>query len=276
MSEQQKYVAFDDNGNVRNLTDDALGDATVVDPGNGTGKTTAISSWKPWAFTAGGGMLGYWLANQLFGDDEEDEVSGKRRKSSFLGKLAPYLGAIAGGLGGYYLSTPSGGKGRADEIAVPVDSSGRAVIPEKPMKGRFLHGAGTAALVGGAGLGARAYARYRLGLPENLTNQANENLRAANLPGYDPVQVKALRDEAKLLTGKALKMYNGRNSGTLMSKVRSALLSAGKGKRMGGKASALGALVALLTGTGAHVLGGRMDENARNVGKVLEMMGEKK
>ena len=168
MSDQQKYVAFDENGNVRNLNEKEIGDATVVDPGEGTGKTTSITSWKPWAFTAGGGMLGYWLANQLFGDDDEDEVSGKRRKSSFLGKLAPYLGAIAGGLGGYYLSTPSGGKGREGEIAVPVDASGHAAIPEKPMKGNFLHRAGNAALVGGAGLGARAYAQNRLLSPMDL------------------------------------------------------------------------------------------------------------
>ena len=78
--------------------------------------------WAPWAYMAGGGILSYLLASDLFGSNDRD--------SNFLQRIAPWLAAAAGAWGGHYLSKKADYNGPT--FMLPVDEDGNidtTVIP---------------------------------------------------------------------------------------------------------------------------------------------------
>lgn len=78
--------------------------------------------WAPWAYMAGGGILSYLLASDLFGSNDRD--------SNFLQRIAPWLAAAAGAWGGHYLSKKADYNGPT--FTLPVDKDGNidtTVIP---------------------------------------------------------------------------------------------------------------------------------------------------
>ena len=176
------------------------GSATILEPGK-DGKSAPLGadgegSWKPWAFTAGGGALAYLLAKYLLGDDD-DEKNGK--KKSWFKKILPYLAAAGGAFGGYAFSQPPHGKnGAKGEYAFRIGDDGKVSGPgpdDTPSDGSVEKKVGVGSAGAATLTGLRGWFKHRF-------NKILESERLEQAITANDAATKA--HEARLASGQSL------------------------------------------------------------------------
>jgi len=165
----QEYYVVNPNGTAGRTTTDP-GNAKVI----GGDSESTPSNWNDWAYTAGGGALGYMLSKWLMGDDEDDK--GKKKNKGFLKSIIPWLSAAAGAYGGHLLSGASlSEKGQSGEFAFKKNKDGTIQTPSsRPWSGKIPRQAGNVLLYSGGVTGAGATLGRIASRPDRLLSRIDD------------------------------------------------------------------------------------------------------
>ena len=163
-----EYVAFGKDSPARTVTEP--GEAKVL--GTTSGTANFESDWRPWAYSAGGALLSYLLADALTGGEERGK-DGKKKEKGWLKTIAPYLAAAGGALGGYALSGVGKGvgeKGQKGEYVIKKNDDGTISQVDMPSEGTAGYVAAGTLGAGAAGSGTRGVLNHRYHVAQRSQN----------------------------------------------------------------------------------------------------------
>lgn len=277
---KQEYLVVNPEGGAARTTTDP-GNATVV---GGSSAATPFD-WTPWAYTAGGGALGYMLSKWLMGDDEDEK--GNKKDKGILKSLIPWLSAAAGAYGGHLLSGAGlTDKGHKGEYAFRKNEDGTIQAPSsRPWSGKIPRKTGNGLLYASALPAGRAAFSAAANRPGRLLDKINSaqaerdaimagNRSVRSLNAKDAARVGVLDENIKKFT----KQLDGSNrrAGSLYGKTVNFFgkQAPGKwGKLLNTKGSLLTSLALALSGGAGKWLGHSMNARRKGIDRAMELAG---